>query len=111
MIKTSLFSEAIDNRNIKLQIVFWLINNMENSNIPYGDETVKGASTDTYKMVLQKVLFMWSSMPIFSFIGYSLTKLFRKPDNKRVRLFIYQNDVSRRKNKLICHNKDVSSSW
>ena len=47
MIKTSIFLEAIDNSNIKLQIVFWLINNMENSNIPYSDETVKGASTDT----------------------------------------------------------------
>ena len=33
--------------------------------------------------MLRKVLFMWSSMPIFSFIGYTLTKLFRKPDNWR----------------------------
>ena len=41
MIKTSLFSEAINNSNIKLQIIFWLINNMENSNIPSADETVK----------------------------------------------------------------------
>ena len=104
MIKTSLFSEAIDNRNIKLKIVFWLINNMENSNIPYGDETVKGASTDTYKMVLQKVLFMWSSMPIFSFIGYALTELFRKPDNdmkfinKQVRLCMHQTMFWEEKN-------------
>ena len=35
-------------------------------------------------------------MPIFSFIGYTLTELFRKPEidhkfiNKRVRLFIHQ---------------------
>ena len=39
MIETSLFSEAI-NRNIKLQIIFSLINNMEN-NIASVDETVK----------------------------------------------------------------------
>ena len=39
MIETSLFSEAI-NRNIKLQIIFSLINNMEN-NIASADETVK----------------------------------------------------------------------
>ena len=47
-------------------------------------------------MVFRKVLFMWSSMPIFSFIGYTLTELFRKLKiddkfiNKRVRLFIHQ---------------------
>ena len=39
MIETSLFSEAI-NRNIKLQNIFSLINNMEN-NIASADETVK----------------------------------------------------------------------
>ena len=48
------------------------------------------------KTVFQKVLFMWPSMPIFSFIGYTLAELFRKPTidgkfiNKRVRLFIHQ---------------------
>ena len=43
----------------------------------------KGTWTDIYKMVSRKVLLMWSSMPIFSFIGYSLTELFRKSDNWR----------------------------
>ena len=33
--------------------------------------------------MFRKVLFMWSSMPIFSFVGYTLTELFRKPDNWR----------------------------
>ena len=41
MVKTSLFSEVINNSTIKLQIIFWLINNMENSNITSADETVK----------------------------------------------------------------------
>ena len=46
--------------------------------------------------MFQKVLFIWSSMQIFSFIGYTLTELLRKPDNwwqiieKQVRLFIHQ---------------------
>ena len=53
---------------------------------------------------------MWSSMPIFSFIGYALTQLFRKPDNwrqiyKQTSLTFYtSNDVSK-KNILACHNK------
>ena len=68
-------------------------------------------------MVLRKVLFMWSSMPIFSFIGYTLTELFSKPDNWRQ---IYKqtslhtsNDVLRRKNistklfNILGHNKAV----
>ena len=43
-------------------------------------------------------------MPIFSFIGYTLTELFRKPDNSRQiykqtsSTFYTSNDVSRRKN-------------
>ena len=40
--------------------------------------------TDRYlKTLFRKVLFIWSSMPIFGFIGYTLTLLFRKPDNRR----------------------------
>ena len=56
------------------------------------------------KKLFRKVLFMWPSMPIFSFIRYTLTKLFRKPDNwqqiyKQTSLTFYtSNDVSRRKN-------------
>ena len=38
-------------------------------------------TTDTYKMILRKLLFLWSSMPIFSFMRYNLTELFKKPDN------------------------------
>ena len=34
-------------------------------------------------MMFQKVLFMWQSMPIFSFIGYILIQLFKKPGNWR----------------------------
>ena len=54
--------------------------------------------------MFRKVLFLWSSMPSFSFIGYTLTKLFRKPDNWRQiykqtsSTFYTSNDVSRRKN-------------
>ena len=68
-------------------------------------------------MVLRKVLFMWSSMPIFSFIGYTLAELFSKPDNWRQ---IYKqtslhtsNDVLRWKNistklcNILGHNKAV----
>ena len=57
--------------------------------------------------MFQKVLFMWSDMPIFSFIGYILTELFRKPDNWRQiykqtsSTFYTSNDVSRRKNLLV----------
>lgn len=40
MIETSLFSEAI-NKNMKLKIIFWMIENIENSNLPSTDETVK----------------------------------------------------------------------
>ena len=46
---------------------------------------------------------MWSSMPVFSFIWYTLTELFRKPDNwqqiyKQTSSALYtSNDVSRRK--------------
>ena len=63
----------------------------------------KGTSTDIWKTVFRKLLFMWSSMPIFSFIGYTLTGLFRKPDNWRQiykqtsSTFYTSNDVSRRK--------------
>ena len=54
--------------------------------------------------MFRKVLFLWSSMPSFSFIGYTLTELFRKPDNWRQiykqtsSTFYTSNDVSRRKN-------------
>ena len=47
---------------------------------------------------------MWPSVPIFSFIRYALTKLFRNPDNwqqiykQTSSTFYTSNDVSRRKN-------------
>ena len=58
------------------------------------------------KKPFQKVLFMWPSIPIFSFIRYTLTKLFRKPDNwqhiyKQTSLTFYtskRKNLSRRKN-------------
>ena len=64
---------------------------------------VKGTSTDISKTVFRKVLFMLSSMPSFSFIGYILTELFRKPDNCRQiykqtsSTFSTSNDLSKRK--------------
>ena len=63
-----------------------------------------------------KVLFMWSSMQIFSFIGYTLTELFRKTDNWRKiykqtsSTFYTSNDVSRRKNYLNVITK-LRNSW
>ena len=33
--------------------------------------------------MFRKALFMWSRIPIFCFIGYTLTELFRKPYNWR----------------------------
>ena len=33
------------------------------------------------KRCFKKILFMWSSMPVFSFLVYTQTGLFRKPDN------------------------------
>ena len=48
-------------------------------------------------------------MPVFSFIGYTLTELFRKPDNwrqiikKRVRLFIHQT--------MCREEKKINTSW
>ena len=62
-------------------------------------------------MVLQKVLFMWSSMPIFSFIGYTLTELFRKPDNWRQ---IYKQTSSTSTlyaSKMYREEKNISTSW
>ena len=56
--------------------------------------------------MLRKVLFMWLSIPIFSFIRDTLTELFRKPDNWRQiykqtsSTFYTSIDVSRRKNNL-----------
>ena len=53
--------------------------------------------------MFRKVLLMWSSMPIFSFLGYTLTDLFRKPDNWRQiykqtsSTFYTSNDVPRRR--------------
>ena len=43
----------------------------------------KGTLTDIWKTVFRKVLFMWSRMPIFSFIGYTLREFFRKLYNWR----------------------------
>ena len=63
-----------------------------------------------------KVLFMWSSMQIFSFIGHTLTELFRKTDNWRKiykqtsSTFYTSNDVSRRKNYLNVITK-LRNSW
>ena len=57
--------------------------------------------------MFRKILFLWSSMTSFSFIGYTLTELFRKPDNWRQiykqtsSTFYTSNDVSRRKNLLV----------
>ena len=45
------------------------------------DKQFKGILTDIQKTVFGKVFFMRSSMPSFSFIGYTLTELFRKSDN------------------------------
>ena len=56
-----------------------------------------------------KVLFLWSSMLIFSFLGYTLTELFRKPDKSRqlykqtIRLFIHQT--------MCREGKFISTSW
>ena len=56
-------------------------------------------------------------MSIFSYIGYTLTELFRKPDNWRqnykqtISTFYTSNDVSKTclEEKLLgCHNKDIS---
>ena len=53
--------------------------------------------------MFRKVLLIWSSMPIFSFTGYTLTELFRKPDNWRQiykqtsSTFYTSKDVWRRK--------------
>ena len=49
-----------------------------------------------------EALLMWSSMPSFSFIGHTLTELFRKLDNwqqiyKSTAFYIWK-DLSRRKN-------------
>ena len=46
-------------------------------------EQVKGTLTDIQKTVFRKVLLVWSSLPIFSFTGYTLTELYRKPENCR----------------------------
>ena len=67
----------------------------------YTTSNYKGISTD---MKVKKVLFMWSRMLIFSFIGYTLMELFRKPDNWRQiyneasSTFYVLNDMSGRKN-------------
>ena len=55
-------------------------------------------------------------MPIFSFIGYTLTELFRKLTiddrfiNKRLRLFIYQTMYLKRVEKKLLgrHSKGIS---
>ena len=54
--------------------------------------------------MFRKVLFLWSNMPSFSFIGYTLTELFRKTGNWRQiykqtsSTFYTSNGVLRRKN-------------
>ena len=64
----------------------------------------RSSTTDILKTVFRKVLFLWSSMPSFSFVGYTLVELFRKSENWRQiykqtsSTFYKSNDVSRRKN-------------
>ena len=54
----------------------------------------------------RNILFIWISTPIFSFIGYTLTEVFRKPDNWRQNYkqtsssFNTSNDAPRSKNYL-----------
>ena len=47
------------------------------------NQQVKGTSTNIQKMVFRKVFFMSYSTPILSLKEYTLTELFRKPDNWR----------------------------
>ena len=69
----------------------------------------KGTSTDIYKTVFRKALFMWSSMLNFSFIRYTLTLSYLENltiddnfINKRVRPFIHQTkDVWSNEEKII----------
>ena len=64
---------------------------------------LKAHQQTSKKTVFRKVLFLWSSMPSFSFIGYNLAELFRKSDNwwhiykQTSSTFYTSNDVSRRK--------------
>ena len=73
-------------------------------NCPKCLKCLKGTWTDTWKLVFRKEFFIWSSMPIFSFIGHTVTELFRKPGIWRQiykqanSTFYTSNDVSRRKN-------------
>ena len=59
--------------------------------------------------MFRKVLFMWWSMPILRFIGYTLTELFKKPDNwqqiykQTSSTFYTSSNASRRKNLLVSH--------
>ena len=58
--------------------------NYANSFMDYLESRIiKGTSADIWKTVFRKVMLMWPSMPISSFIGYTLTELFRKPDDWR----------------------------
>ena len=82
------------------------------------NRVIKGTLTDIWKTVFRKVLFRWYSMPIFSFIGYTLTELFRKPDNWRQiykqtsSTFNTSNDMSlkhvEKKQLLRRHNNNIS---
>ena len=60
------------------------------------------------KTVFRKLLFVWYNMPIFNFTGYTLTELFRKPDNWRQ---IYKQTSSTfytsKKKLLGRHNKGI----
>ena len=68
--------------------------------------------------MFRKVLLMWQSIPILSFIGYTLTELFRKHDNLRQiyketsLYFCTSNDVAlkrvEKKKILRRHSKTIS---
>ena len=65
------------------------------------------------KKRFRKALFLWSSMPSFSFIGYTLTELSRKSDNWRQIyktnefdfLYLYIKRCVEKKKILVRHNK------
>ena len=80
-----------------------LVKDFYKDKIKFTIQLLKSTLTDIWKTVFRKVLFIWSSMPIFSLIRYTMTELFRKPDNWRQiykqtsSAFCTSDDVSRRK--------------
>ena len=68
-----------------------------------------GSIISSLKALFPKVLFMWSSMPIFSPIGYTLTELFRKLDNWRQ---IYKQTNSTFYTQTMCQEeKNICTSY